>query len=507
MNRLLLLFLLNYTVTQIQAQKESASWYFGKKAGVTFMEYDSIKKQTYIGKPKALTNGQLSTEEGCATICNENGEILFYTDGISVWNKKHVLMKGGEGLLGNPSSTSSGVVLPAKDGIYYLFTLDDIGEQNGLCYSIIDLKKEDGIGELTQKNIKLKAPVTEKLTAVRHRNNKDIWVIAHDVENASFLAYLLTEKGIEPNPVISETGTPHSKINGSTLNYQGYMKASPDGSQIALALEDAQLFELFDFDNESGKLSNPITLKLPALSYPYGVEFSPDGSVFYGSAAGTGKIYQYNLQAGSPEKIQASELIVGSTPDKSWLGALQLGPDRKIYFTQYNKKKLGVIHNPEKLGVDCLFSLEGVELTAEGQLGLPTFFQSFFTKKVEEKKTEIFTGKVETNTSFILEHVYFEYDKADLKTASFAELDKLIAILKKEKFKIQISGHTDNIGNKSYNLGLSSRRANSVGNYLISKGIAKDRISTEGFGSTLPISDNNTPEGRQRNRRVEFKLM
>lgn len=305
---------------------------------------------------------------------------------------------------------------------------------------------------------------------------------------------------------MSTVGTPHNKINGNPLNYQGYMKASPDGSQIALALEDSQLFEIFDFDNESGKVSNPITLKVPSLSYPYGVEFSPDGSVFYGSAAGTGKIYQYNLQAGSNEKIQASELIVGET-EGSWIGALQLGPDKKIYFTQYNKKKLGVINNPMKLGLECGFSLEGVELSEVGQLGLPTFFQSFFKAEIVEKKTEIFIGKVEKNTSFILKNVYFEYNKADLKPESYVELNKLIDILKNENsYSIIISGHTDNIGNKSYNIDLSTRRANSVGEYLTSKGISKNRINTEGFGSSLPISDNDSPEGRQKNRRVEFKI-
>lgn len=507
MKKVLVLPLLFFFFNNLYAQKESARWYFGKSAGVSFIEYDSLKKESKIGRPSAISDGKINIEEGCATISDKNGDILFYTDGISVWNKKHELMKNGEGLFGHPSSTSSGVVLPQKDDIYYLFTLAETGKEKGLCYSIIDLKKEGGLGELTAKNVQLKGFVTEKLTAVRHRNNKDIWVIAHDIENSNFLAYLLTEKGIENSAVISSVGMPHTKVNGGDINYQGYMKASPDGSQIALALEADHVFEVFDFDNETGKVSNPITLKLPSGSYTYGVEFSPDGSILYGTAAGTGKIYQYNLQAGSPEKIQASQFLVGATSNNTWVGALQLGPDKKIYFTQYNKNKLGVIEHPEKLGADAGFSLEGVTLTGDGQLGLPTFFQSFFTAKVEEKKTTAFAGKVEANTNFILENVYFEYDKADLKASSFVELDKLIAILKKEiAYKIVISGHTDNIGNKSYNLDLSSRRANSVGNYLISKGIAKERISTEGFGSTLPISGNETPEGRQKNRRVEFKL-
>lgn len=95
-------------------------------------------------------------------------------------------MENGEGLLGHPSSTSSGVALPAGDNKFYIFTLADVGKENGLCYSIVDINLNGGLGAITEKNILLKGSVTEKLTAVRQRNNKDIWVIAHDVDNANF---------------------------------------------------------------------------------------------------------------------------------------------------------------------------------------------------------------------------------------------------------------------------------------------------------------------------------
>lgn len=78
----------------------------------------------------ALTNGQLNTLEGCATIADTTGSLLFYTDGITVWNRNHVPMPNGSGLLGNPSSTQSGIIVPypGNTDLYYVFTVHDAGE-------------------------------------------------------------------------------------------------------------------------------------------------------------------------------------------------------------------------------------------------------------------------------------------------------------------------------------------------------------------------------------------
>ena len=88
------------------AQKEGNIWYFGKNAGIDFNS----------GVPVALKDGALSTREGCASICNAKGEILFYTDGISVWDRNHKIMPNGTGLNGDPSSTQSAIIVK-KPGI------------------------------------------------------------------------------------------------------------------------------------------------------------------------------------------------------------------------------------------------------------------------------------------------------------------------------------------------------------------------------------------------------
>lgn len=107
----------------------------------------------------------------------------------------------------------------------------------------------------------------------------------------------------------------------------------------------------------------------------------------------------------------------------------------------------------------------------------------------------------------ILRNVLFETNKSVLKSESFKELDKLVLQLQKSPMAIEIRGHTDNVGDVAKNQLLSEERAKAVVNYLISKNINRNRLSYKGFGSSKPIADNNTEEGRMKNRRVEFVIL
>jgi OOP family OmpA-OmpF porin len=114
----------------------------------------------------------------------------------------------------------------------------------------------------------------------------------------------------------------------------------------------------------------------------------------------------------------------------------------------------------------------------------------------------------------VMDNVYYDFDKATLKLASHASLDKLVALLNAHpEIVIELGAHTDNIGNETYNQRLSEARAQSCVNYLISKGIDKSRLQAKGYGSTQPIAPNtkddgsDNPDGRQMNRRTEFKVL
>ncbi|MGZ5283434.1 MAG: T9SS type B sorting domain-containing protein [Bacteroidia bacterium] len=361
------------TVHFSYAQKEASVWFFGNQAGLVF------RNDTVIPR---LEN-QMISDEGCATIADKNGKLLFYTDGIKVWNRNNQKMPNGTELAGDSSATQSAVIVPfINDSTkYYIFTIDREGNKKGFQYSVVDMQSEFGLGNVIVKNHKLENWVSEKLTAVLHRNRKDIWVIVHRWNSRKFAAYLVTQNGVNPVPVVSETGSYHG---GNMYNSIGYLKASPDGRKLASVIHavDGEC-QVFDFDNSTGLISNPY--KLTGLKKPYGVEFSANGTYLYtGDFVGPSRIYQYHLYKDDSNKINSSRILLATINAGEGIGAYQMGPDRKIYITHYNKSKLSIIHDPDKGGSKCNFELEAIDLKQKNaMLGLPNFVQSLFTYEVE----------------------------------------------------------------------------------------------------------------------------
>ncbi len=362
------------------AQGETTNWYFGKNAGISFAS----------GKATALTNGRLVTEEGSATISDKNGNLLFYTNGITVWNRNHRVMPNGNGLMGRHSSTQSALILPkpGNDSIYYIFTTDIQAQSEGLRYSTINLSKDGGNGDLVSKNSFLMAPATEKLTAVRHSNNRDWWVLAHRWNSSAYVAYLVTEEGVKTEAVISNAGTVHGGANRKAI---GYLVPSPNGNKLAAALwSDKSNFEVLDFNRTTGEISNPILLK--GFEEAYGVAFSPDGSKLYGTANGIGggkaQVIQFDLKAGNAEAISKSAVVVG-TSGSPRVGALLLGPDGQIYVARKDNFYLGVISKPNVAGKECTYTDNGFHLAnRKSDLGLPNFPQGLIpgTYKTTSKR-------------------------------------------------------------------------------------------------------------------------
>ena len=120
---------------------------------------------------------------------------------------------------------------------------------------------------------------------------------------------------------------------------------------------------------------------------------------------------------------------------------------------------------------------------------------------------DLYLAPIEIGQVVRLNNVFFDFDKFDLRAESFVELDRVVNLLNENpKIEIEMSAHTDNKGSDEYNLKLSDNRAKSVKDYLVSKGIAASRINSQGYGETRPVASNETDEGRQFNRRVEFKI-
>ncbi|WP_310560813.1 T9SS type B sorting domain-containing protein [Flavobacterium sp.] len=400
------------------AQKEAAIWYFGNNAGLDFNS----------GSPVALTNGQLFTKEGCTTISDKDGNLLFYTDGSVVYNKNHQTMPNGYGLMGNNSSTQSAIIVPKPNNpyIYYIFTVDqplpanadddplnDIdAPNNGLNYSQVDMRLDNGLGDLViaEKNIPLvtynpndndeiKYKCSEKITAVQHDDGVSFWVITHFINN--FYAFKIGIQGVNKTPVKTSTNLT-IPIGGYLANAIGYIKASPNGKKIAIAnnssrrtnekgpkgnpIRDTGNVLLYDFDASTGKTSNEMVLLSNAN--PYGVEFSAKTKKLYittnkfsadGETILESLLVQYDLKSSN---IVGSKTIVAASPLIS--GALQLAIDEKIYRAGYvtsdpKRNKISVINNPEADGTGCNYRENAIDLkTGSTEQGLPPFITSLF---------------------------------------------------------------------------------------------------------------------------------
>ncbi|MEI8204172.1 MAG: OmpA family protein [Bacteroidota bacterium] len=149
----------------------------------------------------------------------------------------------------------------------------------------------------------------------------------------------------------------------------------------------------------------------------------------------------------------------------------------------------------------------GLAIKSEGYLFLSENFDIPSNALYQEVIKDFGMNKIKVGIKVVLNNIFFDFDKATLRPESYSELTVLLNLLiENPLIKIEISGHTDNVGSASYNQKLSENRAKAVVDYLISKNIAQSRLTYAGYGFSQPFATNDTPEGRQMNRRTEFKI-
>jgi len=275
-------------------------------------------------------------------------------------------------------------------------------------------------------------------------------------------------------------------------------------------------YDVFVSVNGEGHWSDPINLGEP-VNGPGDDVFlvlTANGKKGYFSSEGSSKdkdIYElefipnFQLKNKGP-KLALVKGIVIDAETKNPIGA-------KINVIDNEKNNpIGEYKSNEATG-NFLISLPsgknyGLNVNAEGYMFHSENFNLPDSAQFKEYFIKIELKKLKEGTKVILKNIFFDYDKATLRPESYPELDRVVELLNQNpNLKVEISGHTDSKGSDEYNLKLSQLRAKSVVDYIISKGIPANKLIAKGYGETQPIDTNDTEEGRQNNRRVEFKVL
>lgn len=345
------------------AQNQNNQWRFGYGGGVNFN----------TNPPSFVPGAPIATQEGSASIADKTtGALLFYTDGVTVWNASNQIMPNGTGLLGGRatllSSTTAAVIVPkpGSSNLFYIVTVDELGSNNGVRYSVVDMTLNGGTGGIVagEKNIFLYQSDYEKLEVVPASDGLSYWLITYS-DNSEFVSFKIGNTGIQTTPVISagvqSFGAGHMKIN------RQFNKLAIGGFNYDMAL--------YEFNNATGVVSNPVIWNFN-LSSPliYGIEFSPDGKVLYISDLAT--LLQYDITQTTSQAIQNSVYQVATGGNTS----LQLGIDNKIYV---NAGSLNVINCPNKLGAACGYQTNVI--AGGGGYGLPKWV--YYTNDIPTKNS------------------------------------------------------------------------------------------------------------------------
>ena len=313
-----------------------------------------------------------------------NGNLLFYTDGINVYDPNGTITAGG--LLGSVTSTQSAIIVPDPMDInqnqYYIFTTASLAGNNGLRYSIYNALTQNFVPGSFNVQLNPGQVYTEKLCAIEKNNDGGYWIVAHQFNNNIFDVYDLS-CGLNTTPIPSSVGANHE---GSTINAMGHMKFNRAGNRLAVAVTYGNdlntswtnsfgFVQIFDFDLSAGVVSNPMSIGLNGnvddfsqtsnsgtLHTPYGLEFSNNGTFLYISELGNSwsandnginyspRIFQVDITSSTgPSLIPVAFSSFNNAPTQYLFGALQMGRDRRLYYAVNGCSFLGVIDNPNIL--------------------------------------------------------------------------------------------------------------------------------------------------------------
>jgi len=368
---LLLLLFCSWSFLHLQAQyniKENNIWAFGYHAGLDFNS----------GSPVMITTA-MENREGYASVSDTSGQLLFYTNGSTIWDKNHQIMPGSGNLFPPPAISpltgpTGSVVVPVigNPQQYYLFSMEAstwstyaFGTDTAvsrLWYTVIDMSLNGGLGDVdpVRKSIRVDSGLSSTMVAVRG-DACNIWIITHDFDQNMFKAYEVTAGGLNPQPVISVAGS----ITGQYAYNESNMRISPDRRKLALSSHGrgitGQGLELYDFDPATGIVSNAMLIG-PGIGGGTPA-FSPDNSKLY--AAGlenitiTYALWQYDVSLSTQTAISSSRVTIDSP--SQWLET-KLAPDGKIYHIM-GTTQIDCINSPNQAGLACNYVRDAIPFT------------------------------------------------------------------------------------------------------------------------------------------------
>lgn len=367
------------------SQGENNNWYFGNKAAVTFN----------TNPPSALTDSAMNAFEGVATISDSNGNLLFYTNGQTIWNRQHQEMTNGTGLSAVPSTQQTLILpKPGSSTLYFVFTMTAADNSSTFtAYSIVDMSLGSlgangqplgGVSDIKNELI-LNGnglPITlnnvsEAITAVEHEDNQSYWVL---IPNGDILyAYTLDSTGFDNgNPITSDLNFSENFENW------GHIRISPKlPYELDLAYSHLVAFTRWNagyltfylyvrgFDNSTGLISDSYSLDVTASLDRYSSEFSSDGILLYAGRLVGGNLIVLNLFPITEDIEDMMRVVYNGGGNHGYGCSLQRAIDNNIYYSISNSNYLAQIENPDSFTLSSI-NFQAINLNGKKcRYGLP----------------------------------------------------------------------------------------------------------------------------------------
>lgn len=334
----------------IFSQGENDNWYFGRNAGVNFSG----------STPVALTDGQINTDEASGVVSDANGNLLFYTDGSSVWDRQHQIMVGGFGLGGSYSTAQLGIARnPANPMQYYVFTgATKASPGTFISYTVIDMSlgalgaSGQPLGEVipSRKHIPIldsfgNTLFSEAITLVMHEDGSSFWLLIPNDNN--LYSYRVSNMGLNPIPVVSNLGftVPLLQENANVVKVSPKLQNGNFSHYVSISFSvPGFIVKTLSFDDSTGMLTNDFSMEIANSGVTYGIEFSGNGNILY---FGNTNIYAVNLPL-STSSVVYNQIFTGNVTHRFY--GMQRNKYDDIYLGNYTYPYLSKIISPNIYG-------------------------------------------------------------------------------------------------------------------------------------------------------------